>query len=174
MNKAEPLISISEAARQLGLHKSTLSRQIGQKRIRTHGGRVRLSEVKADRSNTIPMRSATRAANRARAYVETFKKRHNEEYMELAEILEPLLPKSNSGDFMSASFSLCLAVLVYCVIYEETNEYETSGIEWTWQEGEAVENGAAAGAAAAVRRIISQHVRMQRELIAQNRGQLRK
>ncbi|MCA1399354.1 hypothetical protein [Bradyrhizobium sp. BRP56] len=172
-NEAEPLISISECARQLGLHKSTLSRQIAQKRIRTHAGGVRLSEVRADRSATIPMRSVSRVANRARLYIDTYKKRHDNEYMALVETIEPLLLKSNSADFMGAAFSLCLVLLVYCVVYEEEDKVDdTSG--WTWDEGEAVENGAAAEAAAAVRRIISQQLCTQRELIAQRRGQLRK
>ncbi len=46
---AEPLISVSEAARALGLNKSTLSRQIAKGSLRSHQGKVRLSEVTADR-----------------------------------------------------------------------------------------------------------------------------
>jgi hypothetical protein len=49
----DDLVSISEAARQLGLDKSTLSRQIKAKRIRSHGGKVRVAEVRADRSANI-------------------------------------------------------------------------------------------------------------------------
>lgn len=50
---AEPLISISAAAREIGLNKSTLSRQIKAGSIRSHDGMVRLSEVLEDRANNI-------------------------------------------------------------------------------------------------------------------------
>jgi hypothetical protein len=49
----EPLISIAAAAREIGLNKSTLSRQIKAGSIRSHGGFVRLSEVLEDRANNI-------------------------------------------------------------------------------------------------------------------------
>jgi hypothetical protein len=45
----ESLVSLSAAARELGINKSTLSRQVRKGMIRTWGGRVRISEVKADR-----------------------------------------------------------------------------------------------------------------------------
>jgi len=49
----EPLISLSEAARKIGLNKSTLSRQVKAGTIRSHDGKVRLSEVLEDRANNI-------------------------------------------------------------------------------------------------------------------------
>lgn len=49
----DPLISIAEAARKIGLNKSTLSRQIKAGSIRAHGGKVRLSEVLTDRADNI-------------------------------------------------------------------------------------------------------------------------
>lgn len=63
----EPLISIAAAAREVGLNKSTLSRQVNSKAIRSHGGKVRLSEVYEDRAKNIdaaiwsnrPKKSAT-------------------------------------------------------------------------------------------------------------------
>jgi hypothetical protein len=53
---AEPLVSIGEAARNLRLNKSTLSRQISAGKIRSWGGRVRLSEVVADRAANVKPR----------------------------------------------------------------------------------------------------------------------
>jgi excisionase family DNA binding protein len=59
----DDLVSISEAARQLKLNKSTLSRQIKAKRIRSHGGKVRISEVRADRSANIPVQIGRNTRN---------------------------------------------------------------------------------------------------------------
>jgi excisionase family DNA binding protein len=59
----DDLVSISEAARQLRLNKSTLSRQIKAKRIRSHGGKVRISEVRADRSANIPIQIGRNTRN---------------------------------------------------------------------------------------------------------------
>lgn len=41
------LISISEAARKIGVNKSTLSRQVESGAVRSHGGKVVLAEVVA-------------------------------------------------------------------------------------------------------------------------------
>jgi hypothetical protein len=49
----DPLISIAAAARQVGINKSTLSRQVKAGLIRSHQGMVRLSEVLEDRANNI-------------------------------------------------------------------------------------------------------------------------
>jgi hypothetical protein len=49
----EPLISIAAAAREIGLNKSTLSRQVKSGAIRSHDGMVRLSEVYEDRVKNI-------------------------------------------------------------------------------------------------------------------------
>jgi hypothetical protein len=49
----EPLISIAAAAREIGLNKSTLSRQVESGKIRSHDGKVRLSEVYEDRAKNI-------------------------------------------------------------------------------------------------------------------------
>jgi hypothetical protein len=70
----EPLISIAAAAREVGLNKSTLSRQVASGAIRSHGGKVKLSEVYEDRVKNIdatiwsnrPKKTAT-AANPAHA-----------------------------------------------------------------------------------------------------------
>jgi excisionase family DNA binding protein len=62
----DDLVSISEAARQLRLNKSTLSRQIKAKRIRSHGGKVRISEVRADRSANIPIQIGRNTRNNSR------------------------------------------------------------------------------------------------------------
>ena len=61
--KAEPdpdrLVSISEAARQTGRDKSTLSRQIKKGLIRSHGSsKVRVSEVRADHRANVAWRVA--------------------------------------------------------------------------------------------------------------------
>jgi Helix-turn-helix domain len=59
------LISVSEAARILGLNRSTLSRQIKQGLIRAHRGKVHLSEVREDRRNNLDVsRRVTYAAPR--------------------------------------------------------------------------------------------------------------
>jgi hypothetical protein len=49
----DDLISISEAARKIGLNKSTLIRQVKSEKIRSHNGKVRLSEVLEDRAANI-------------------------------------------------------------------------------------------------------------------------
>jgi hypothetical protein len=49
----EPLISLGKAAKEVGINKSTLSRQIKAGSIRSHDGKVRLSEVLEDRANNI-------------------------------------------------------------------------------------------------------------------------
>lgn len=49
----DPLISIAEAARKVGVNKSTLSRQVKGGAIRSYDGLVRLSEVLEDRANNI-------------------------------------------------------------------------------------------------------------------------
>lgn len=54
------LISISEAARQVGINKSTLSRQVDSGAIRSHGGKVVLSEVLADRAANIDLTQSRR------------------------------------------------------------------------------------------------------------------
>jgi hypothetical protein len=60
----DPLISISEAARNVGINKSTLSRQVKSGAIRSYDGLVRLSEVLEDRANNI---DASIWANRGKA-----------------------------------------------------------------------------------------------------------
>jgi hypothetical protein len=47
------LISIAEAAKEVGVNRSTLTRQVSSGAIRSHGGKVRLSEVYADRASNI-------------------------------------------------------------------------------------------------------------------------
>lgn len=49
----EPLISIAAAAREVGVNKSTLCRQIKSGAIRAHDGKVKLSEVYEDRAKNI-------------------------------------------------------------------------------------------------------------------------
>ena len=49
----DPLIGITEAARRIGINHSTLSRQVKSGQVRSHGGKVRLSEVLEDRANNI-------------------------------------------------------------------------------------------------------------------------
>jgi uncharacterized small protein (DUF1192 family) len=61
--RTDDLVSISEAARQLGLNKSTLSRQIKAKRIRSYDGKVRLSEVRADRKANVAYLVSSRHAS---------------------------------------------------------------------------------------------------------------
>ena len=55
------LITIAEAAKRLGINRSTLSRQIRDGQVRAHGKRVRYSEVLADRAANIDL---TRSARR--------------------------------------------------------------------------------------------------------------
>jgi hypothetical protein len=44
---------VAEAAREIGLNRSTLSRQVSAGAIRSHGGKVRISEILADRAANI-------------------------------------------------------------------------------------------------------------------------
>jgi transposase-like protein len=56
----EPLVSLAEAARNIGVHRSTLSRQTASGQVRNWGGKVRVSEVVADRAANVkpPVRQA--------------------------------------------------------------------------------------------------------------------
>jgi hypothetical protein len=70
----DPLISIAEAARKVGVNKSTLSRQVKSGAIRSYAGLVRLSEVLEDRAKNIDAsiwanRSKGRAPNALHATV---------------------------------------------------------------------------------------------------------
>ncbi|GGC70793.1 hypothetical protein [Chelatococcus reniformis] len=57
------LISMAEAARRLGLNRSTLQRQVARGAIRSHGGMVRLAEVLKDRANNLdPSRGRRKVA----------------------------------------------------------------------------------------------------------------
>lgn len=57
--KVEEMISIAAAAHKVGLNRSTLTRQVAKGAIRSHGGKVRLSEVIEDRAkNLSPCRVA--------------------------------------------------------------------------------------------------------------------
>ncbi len=56
----DDLISISEAARRVGVNQSTLSRQVKSGAIRSHGGKVRHAEVLEDRANNIDKLMAAR------------------------------------------------------------------------------------------------------------------
>ena len=59
---ADDLIGISEAARRVGVDKSVLSRQVRDGKIRSHGGKVRLSEVLEDRAANIDLTRTGKAA----------------------------------------------------------------------------------------------------------------
>src|SRR5258708_7690286 len=48
MSDGDPLMCVAAAAREIGLNRSTLARQVNAGAIRRHGGKVRLSEVYAD------------------------------------------------------------------------------------------------------------------------------
>ncbi|MFT4117474.1 hypothetical protein [Bradyrhizobium sp.] len=61
------LISISEAARMIGINKSTLSRQVESGAIRSHGGKVVLSEVVADRASNVNLTQSRRRPAKAKA-----------------------------------------------------------------------------------------------------------
>ncbi len=56
----DPLVSISAAAREIGVHQSTLSKQVREGAVRSHDGRVRLSEVLADRAANIDLGRSNR------------------------------------------------------------------------------------------------------------------
>lgn len=56
----EELLSIREAAKKVGLDKSTLARQVNAGLIRSHGGKVRVSEVLADRAANIDLTRSRR------------------------------------------------------------------------------------------------------------------
>lgn len=63
----EPLIGIREAARQIGIAHSTLSRQVTRGQMRSYGGKVRLSEIIYDRKHNLdPARSGWGRSQRSR------------------------------------------------------------------------------------------------------------
>jgi hypothetical protein len=57
---AEELISLRDAAREIGINVSTLSRQVKSGAVRSHDGKVRLSEVLEDRANNIDLTQSRR------------------------------------------------------------------------------------------------------------------
>jgi transposase-like protein len=64
---SDDLISIAEAARQIGVNKSTLARQVKAGSIRSHDGKVRLSEVLEDRAANIDLTRSQRRDGRGDA-----------------------------------------------------------------------------------------------------------
>jgi len=60
------LISLGAAAKAVGINKSTLSRQVKSGAIRSHGGKVRLSEVLEDRANNIDLSQSRRGPKGAK------------------------------------------------------------------------------------------------------------
>ena len=64
---ADELISIAEAAKRVGVNKSTLSRQVKSGAVRSHKGKVRLSEVLEDRANNIDLSQYRRRPRKAEA-----------------------------------------------------------------------------------------------------------
>jgi hypothetical protein len=63
----DEFISIAEAAKQIGINKSTLSRQVKAKAVRSHNGKVRLSEVYEDRANNIDLSQSRRRSTKTPA-----------------------------------------------------------------------------------------------------------
>ncbi len=57
---SDPLMSVSAAARAVGVDQSTLAKQVRQGLVRSHDGKVRLSEVLADRAANIDLGRAKR------------------------------------------------------------------------------------------------------------------
>ena len=75
MSESEPLVSIAAAARAVGISRQTLHEQVKLRAVRSHGGKVRVSEVRRDRAANIDRtkrpftgpagrRTAPRSANR--------------------------------------------------------------------------------------------------------------
>jgi hypothetical protein len=62
---ADELISIAEAAKKVGVNKSTLSRQVNSGAVRSHNGKVRLAEVLEDRANNIDLTQSRRRSAKA-------------------------------------------------------------------------------------------------------------
>jgi hypothetical protein len=52
-NNADDLVSIAKAAKEIGFSPSTIARQVKAGSIRSHGGKVRLSEVLEDRASNV-------------------------------------------------------------------------------------------------------------------------
>jgi hypothetical protein len=60
MADADPLISVAAAAKRIGVNRSTLGRQIADGSVRSHRGKVRLSEVLEDRARNIDLTRSRR------------------------------------------------------------------------------------------------------------------
>jgi len=65
MQHDDELISISAAAKAIGVNRSTLSRQIADGHVRSHAGKVRLSEVLEDRIANIDLGRSRRREGQA-------------------------------------------------------------------------------------------------------------
>jgi hypothetical protein len=59
----EPYIKVAEAARNLGITRQVLSRQVKAGQVRSRGGKVRLSEVRADRAAHVAPRPGAGSAD---------------------------------------------------------------------------------------------------------------
>ena len=66
MQPPDDLVTLTEAAARIGVHKSTLSRQVAKGQIRSHDGRVRIAEVLADRSANVDLSNPGRGRRVAR------------------------------------------------------------------------------------------------------------
>ncbi len=57
---ADPFVAVATAAKMIGVNRSTLSRQVRDGSVRSHRGKVRLSEVLADRARNIDLTRSRR------------------------------------------------------------------------------------------------------------------
>lgn len=63
-SEVDPLITVPAAARAIGIDRSTLSKQVRSRAVRSHDGKVRLSEVLADRAANIDLTRSKRRQGR--------------------------------------------------------------------------------------------------------------
>jgi transposase-like protein len=151
----EPLISVAEAAREIGLNRSTLSRQVNAGRIRSHDGQVRLSEVLADRKAKI---ACSVGGQRERSTAALAAMLRNREA-----IIDEMTQALNRIDSADDAFSVGIFLLAWCsnmAIGDDDDDDDDAS--WTFEEGESVLMNTVANTIGAVRKLISQQVKTQR------------
>jgi hypothetical protein len=155
-----PFISVAAAARELGLNRSTLSRQVKDGRIRSHAGRVVLEEVIQDRRQNFRHRVSLRSNIRPAAGKAFRGVVQNSQAMdECINRLDPIFASLDDPDALFA-MQFCLARQV-AFMFEEGDDDE----ELSFEQAEAITVKTVMRMAGAIKDLVLCELREQRAAI---------
>jgi hypothetical protein len=152
MSDGDPLMCVAAAAREIGLNRSTLCRQVNAGRVRSHDGRVRLSEVLADRKAMGAC--AGRQRERSTAALSALLGNREATIEEMTQALDRI-------DSADDAFSVGVFLLAWCssMAIDDDDDDDSS---WTFEEGETVLVKTVANTIGAVKKLIHQQLKVQR------------